>query len=156
MGNSTSHIAAALPSIPITPAIPADAYICKYNKESFNSKLNIIRDAHNVSQYYASILLSEKLPLKLSMYLNYNDLSEEYFNPTRKIILTDLDSSYYQYYQYLNTLKELYEQPDNSENDRRKILTDIFNKCYIVQKYIIEDLWDDCNEGNGYPITIQD
>lgn len=137
------------------PDVPADAYICKYNKSSFNEKLNIIRDAHDVSQYYASLLLVEKLPIKLLNYKNYSDATEEYFNPTRKISLNDLGSSYYQFYQYLNNIQELYEQPDNSETDRRRMLTDIFNKCYIVQKYIIEDLWNDCNEGNGYPIVIE-
>lgn len=148
MGNTVSDITK-------TPDVPADAYICKYNKSSFNEKLNIIRDAHDVSQYYASLLLVEKLPLKLSNYKNYNDATEEYFNPTRKNILNDLGSSYYQFYQYLNNIQELYEQPDNSETDRRRMLTDIFNRCYIVQKYIIEDLWNDCNEGNGYPIVIE-
>lgn len=152
MGHTVSE---ALPNLSSTPKIPADAYICKYNKSSFNEKLNIIRDAHDVSQYYASLLLLEKLPLKLSIYKNYNDASEEYFNPTRKTILNDLGSSYYQFYQYLNSIQEIYEQPDNSETDRRLLLTNIFNKCYVVQKYIIEDLWDDCNEGNGYPITIE-
>jgi hypothetical protein len=56
--------------------------------------------------------------------------------------------SYYKFYQYINSIPELYEKTDMTESDRRKLLTDIFNKCYIVQKYIIEDLWDDCN-GQG-------
>jgi hypothetical protein len=135
-----------------TPAIPADAYICKYNKASFNEKLNIIRDAHDVSQYYAALLLVEKLPIKLDYYKNYSEQTEEYFNPTRKNILTDLEMSYYQYYQYLQTLQTMYESSNNTENDRRRILTEVFNKCYIVQKYIIEDLWEDCNGQTPYRI----
>lgn len=150
MGNSSSHV-----EHKSTASIPADAYICKYNKSSFNEKLNIIRDAHDVSQYYASLLLLEKLPIKLAIYKNYSDATEEYFNPTRKVYLNDLDSSYYQFYQYLNTLRDIYEQSDVSDVIRKKLLTNVFNKCYTVQKYIIEDLWNDCNEENGYPITIE-
>lgn len=136
-------------------SIPADAYICKYNKASFNQKLDIIRDAHEVSQYYASLLLVEKLPIQLDYYKNYNEQTEEYFNPTRKNILPDLDMSYYQFYQYLESLKKYYELSDNTENDRRKLLTDVFNKCYTVQKYIIEDLWEDCNGQTPYRIEPQ-
>lgn len=126
-------------------SVPANAYICKYNKTSFNNKLDIIRDAHEVSQYYATLMLVQKLPVKLDLYKNYSEMTEEYFNPNRKVVLPDLEMSYHQYYQYLQTLSEYYEQSNNTENDRREILTKIFNKCYTVQKYLIEDLWEDCN-----------
>ncbi len=67
-------------------------------------------------------------------------------NATRKIILPDLGESYYNFYQYLqNTLKTQYESPNNKDDDRRKVIEDVFKKCYIVQKYIIEDLWESCN-----------
>jgi|688.fasta_scaffold198975_2 hypothetical protein len=136
------------PEEPEISEIPAEVYICSYNKYSFKDKLDVIRDAHEVSQYYASLLLLERLPIKLDIYKNYSDHTEEYFNPTRKNVLTDLNMSYYKFYQYINSIPELYEKTDMTESDRRKLLTDIFNKCYIVQKYIIEDLWDDCN-GQG-------
>lgn len=132
--------------------IPKDAYICKYNKETFNSKLDIIRDAHNVSQYYATFLLMEKPPITLKSYLNYSDATEEYFNPTRKVVIPDLEMSYYQFYQYLQTLQQVYERNDNTDNDRRAVLTNIFNKCFVVQKKLIEDLWDDCNGQTPYRI----
>lgn len=135
-----------------TPSIPADAYICKYNKESFNQKLDIIRDAHEVSQYYSSLLLIQKLPIKLDYYKNYSEETELYFNNTRKNILPDLNSSYYKFYQYLDSLGEFYENSNNTETDRLKIVTDVFNKCYIVQKYLIEDLWEDCNGQTPYRI----
>lgn len=136
-------------SAPEVPSVPAEAYICSYNKYSFDEKLDVIRDAHEVSQYYAELLLQERLPIKLDLYKNYSDHTEEYFNPTRKNVLSDLGMSYNQFYQYLNSLPTLYEKTDVSENDRRQMLTDVFKKCYIVQKYIIEDLWDDCNgQGN--------
>lgn len=131
------------------PEIPEEAYICSYNKYSFDDKLDVIRDAHEVSQYYANLLLLERLPIKLDLYKNYSDHTESYFNPTRKNVLTDLGMSYYQFFQYINSVPSLYEKTDMNENDRRQLLTDIFKKCYIVQKYIIEDLWDDCNgQGN--------
>lgn len=130
------------------PTIPAEAFICSYNKSTFDEKLDVIRDAHEVSQYYAELLLQERLPIKLDLYKNYSDHTEEYFNPTRKNVLPDLGMSYYQFYQYINSIPSLYEKTDVTEQDRRQMLTDIFKKCYIVQKYIIEDLWDDCN-GQG-------
>jgi hypothetical protein len=135
-------------SAPEEPQIPEEVYICSYNKYSFDDKLDVIRDAHEVSQYYANLLLLDALPIKLDLYKNYSDHTEEYFNPTRKNVLTDLGMSYYKFYQYINSISELYEKTDMTEASRRKLLTDIFKKCYIVQKYIIEDLWDDCN-GQG-------
>jgi hypothetical protein len=128
---------------------PAEAFICTYNKYSFNEKLDVIRDANEVAQYYANLLLQERLPIKLDVYKNYSERTEDYFNPTRKDVLPDLGMSYYQFYQYLNTISTLYEKTDVAENDRRQLLTDIFKKCYAVQKYLIEDLWDDCNQQGG-------
>lgn len=134
------------------PGPPADALICKYNKVSFNNKLNIIRDAHDVSNFYADILLSgNNLPLTFGEYKNYTDETEEYFNKTRKIILPDIGNSYSQVYQYIqNSLKNEYENPNNKDDDRRHIIDRLFKKCYNVQKYIIEDLWDSCNK---YPAS---
>lgn len=125
--------------------ISKDAYICRYNKESFNKKLDIIRDAHEVSQYYASILLIYKLPIKLEHYKNYSEATKKYFNSVRKHKLDDLYTSYYEFYIFLQSLQELYENTYNNENDRLEIITDVFNRCYTVQKYIIKDLWEDCN-----------
>ena len=132
--------------------IPPEVYICKYNKASFDKKLDVIRDAHEVSQYYAELLLEEHLPIKLDLYKNYSDDTEEYFNPTRKSVLSDLGMSYYQFYQYLQSFPTLYERTDMNDLDRRQLIREIFNKCYIVQQYIIEDLWDDCNSQSGFRI----
>jgi len=139
-------------SAPETPQIPPEVYICSYNKYSFDEKLDVIRDAHEVTQFYAELLLQERLPLKLDQYKNYSDHTEDYFNPTRKTILPDLGMSYYKFYQYINSIPSLYEKTDMTEKDRRMMLSDIFKKCYIVQKYIIEDLWDDCNGQGGFRV----
>lgn len=129
---------------------PQAAQICQYNKYRFNKQLDIIRDAHNVTQFYASLLTQETLPLKLDEYKNYTDETEEYFNPTRKIVLPDLGTSYYALFQYIEkTLKDEYEDSNNKESKRRDVLTNVFNKCFIVQKYIIEDLWESCNDQGG-------
>ena len=153
MGNS--------PSTP--PGPPADALICKYNKSDFNNTLKIIRDAHDVSNFYADkLLLGGNLPLNLDEYKNYSALSENYFVPTRKVVLPDLGESYYNFYQYLqNTIKTQYESPNNKDDDRRKVIEEVFKKCYIVQKYIIEDLWESCNNAPAsnkkvYPIIDND
>jgi hypothetical protein len=127
----------------------SEALICSYNKTSFNEKLDLIRDAHDVSQFYAKLILQNRVPEKINEFKNYSDKTQDYFNITRKEILPDLDMSYYKFYEYLVTIPILYDKYGVTDNDRHKLLTDVFNKCYIVQKYLIEDLWDDCNgQGN--------
>lgn len=131
-------------------SVPQAVLICQYNKGRFNKQLDIIRDAHNVTQFYANLLSEETLPIKLSEYKNYTEETEEYFNPTRKITLPDLESSYYIFYQYLTkTLQNIYEASNNNDQKRREIITNVFNKTFIVQKYIIEDLWEGCNDQGG-------
>jgi hypothetical protein len=125
--------------------------ICSYNKQIFNTKLDVLRDAHAVTSAYAKLLLEGKFAAKLDKYTNYSDATEEYFNPTRKQVLSNLGSSYYQFYQYINSLKSVYEKTELDETSRRQIVLDVFNKCIIVQKYLIEDLWDDCNKQGGLP-----
>lgn len=128
----------------------APAQICQYNKARFNKQLDIIRDAHNVTQFYADLSTQGTLPIKLEQYMNYTDETEEYFNPNRKVVLPDLESSYYALYQYLDkTLKDEYEDSNNNDNKRRQVITNVFNKVFIVQKYIIEDLWESCNDQGG-------
>lgn len=134
----------------LKPLIPIEAYMCQYKKEEFNKLLNIIRDAHDVSKYYSQFLLQEKVPVRLDEYKKYNDITEEYFNKNRRIILEELGMSYYTFYNYLNILQQTYENIDLTENEKRKILTDVFNKAYIVQKLFIEDLWETCDNQNGY------
>lgn len=131
-------------------SVPQAALTCAYNKNNFNKLLDITRDAHNVTQFYANILIQETLPLKLDEYKNYTDESEEYFNPTRKTNLPDLESSYYAFFQFLNrTLQEEYEASNNNDQKRRDIITKVFNKAFIVQKYLIEDIWESCNDQGG-------
>jgi hypothetical protein len=139
-----------------TPQSVQSAQICQYNKYKFNKQLDIIRDAHNVTQFYANILTQETLPLKLDEYRNYTDETEEYFNPTRKVILPDLGTSYYALFQYIEkTLKDEFESSNNKENQRRDVITNVFNKAFIVQKYIIEDLWESCNDqGGALPFSL--
>lgn len=136
------------------PSIPPEAYFCRFNKRNFNKRLDIIRDAHEVSQFYAELLLEERLPITLPEYKNYSDATEEYFNPTRKQNVADLGMSYAQFYQYLNTLQMLYEKPDVTDKDRTVLITDVFKKCYIVQRALIEDLWYDCSGQNIPPAKI--
>lgn len=133
-----------------TPSVPQAALICSYNKQKFNKLLDITRDAHNVTQFYANLLIQETLPLKLDEYRNYTDETEEYFNPTRKTTLPDLEASYYGFFQHLDkTLKEEYEASNNNDQRRREVINSVFNKAFIVQKYLIEDIWESCNDQGG-------
>jgi hypothetical protein len=126
-------------------SVPQSATICKYNKVEFNTLLDVLRDAHEISQYYASIVLQEKMQPKLEEYPTYSDATEDYFNRTRKDAKPDLNMSYYQFFNFLNTLQSRYENPDTTENDRREMINDIFNKSYLIQKLLIEDLWETCD-----------
>ena len=53
---------------------------------------------------------------------------------------------YYQYFFYLSTIKSKYEAADTTENNRRTIMNDIFQKCQIVHKLLIEELWETCDQ----------
>lgn len=131
-----------------TSSTPKVALVCKYNKKTFNELLEVIRDAHNVTELYANYVLEEKLPIQLEEYRNYSESTEEYFNKTRKEIKDELGMSMYQFYNYLSTLNTVYETPDITEKERRKLVTDVFHKCYSIQRYLIEDIWYSCDSQN--------
>ena len=133
------------------------AITCKYKKAEFNKLLDLIRDAHDVTQFYSKFVLmdAKDLPEKLDEYKNYNEASEEYFNKTRKDTkdgLVNLTTkveyfSYFQFYKYLEIFgsKNIYENNSNTPSDRKKLIEDVFNNCYIVQKLLIEDIWSSCD-----------
>lgn len=140
MGGSTS-----------TPTIVEFAKICKYNKDDFNKKIDVLRDAHALMQYYTELLLNEKMPINLPEYKNYNDISEEYFNTRRKEEMGDLQAinpkvrNYYDFFNALSNLQAEYERNDITENERRNKIRNIFNISYIVLKLLVEDLWNSCD-----------
>lgn len=135
-------------------SVPESAKTCQYNKNDFNTLLDVIRDAHSVTQFYASVVLKEKMPPALKEYRTYSDASEEYFlrgfpensnSNFRKIKKAELNMSYYQYFFYLSTIKSKYEAADMTENNRRTVMEDIFQKCQIVHKLLVEELWETCD-----------
>ena len=129
-----------------TTSTPPEALTCTYNKREFKQLLVIIEDARNVSEFYGALILKEKLPIILQEYLNYNDYSEEFFNKTRKEVKENLGMSYYQFFNYLTSLKSLYERSDINEHDRKELIIDVFNKAFVVQKRLIEDLYLTCDK----------
>jgi hypothetical protein len=52
MGGSTA-------SVPVTPEIIEN--VCKYQKDDFNNKIEVLRDSHALMQYYANLLLGETM-----------------------------------------------------------------------------------------------
>jgi len=137
-----------------TPVIQKAAKTCAFNKKTFNQILNHIRDAHEITQYYANILLKDTLPISSSGlpdgFKNYTPENEKYFNSKRDQVLPDLATSYYDFYTRIKqNLVIEYDRSNQNDTDRRRIILDVFNKCYIVQKYIIEDLWETCNDLGG-------
>jgi hypothetical protein len=138
----------------ITPNVLEN--VCTYKKDDFNNKIEILKDAHALVQYYASLLLAEKMPMNLE-YRNYNPTSEDYFNTKRKMEMGDLQAAnpkirnYYDFYNGLNNLQVEYERNDITENERRNKIKDVFNVSYIVLKLLVEDLWESCDLQNKAP-----
>lgn len=139
----------------ITPVVLEN--VCKYKKDEFNNKIEILKDAHGLIQYYASLLLSEKMPMNLPEYKNYSSVSEDHFNTKRKNEMADLQAAnpkirnYYDFYNGLNNLQAEYERNDITENERRNKIKDVFNISYIVLKLLVEELWESCDLQNPPP-----
>jgi hypothetical protein len=132
------------------------ALTCQYNKRDFNTRLDIIRDAHGIVQYYAGLLLDEKLPMQLPEYRNFNADSEEYFNSKRREQNPGLTAvnprlnSYYDFYNALGNLQREYEKTDITGSERRTKITEVFKSSYTVMQSLIEDLWESC-DAQGRP-----
>ena len=105
----------------------------------------IIADANKVTSYYADLLLQDSpLPLVLNYYENYNKQTEQFFNKTRREKMGSLNMSYHDFYNQLAYLNYTYEQPINNNELRKKIILQIFDRSYKVQKHLIADLYDLC------------
>jgi len=128
MGGSTSDV---------------NGIIC--NKENFQLMISVIADANKVTSYYADLLLQDyPLPLALNYYENYNKQTEQFFNKTRREKIGSLNMSYHDFYNQLAYLNYTYEQPINNNELRKKIILQIFDRSYKVQKHLIADLYDLC------------
>jgi len=144
--------------VPVTHQIIEQ--VCKYQKDDFNNKIDVLRDAHELMQYYANLLLTEKMPMNLPEYKNYNATSEEHFNKKRKEEMPDLLAvnqkirNYYDFYNGLNNLKAEYERNDITENERRNKIKDVFSISYAVLRLLIEELWQSCDVQNPPPPPV--
>jgi len=119
-----------------------DKFLC--SKNEFSLRLRVLRDAHEVSLYYAELLLQDSLPAALQLYKNYNKETELFFNQTRKIKREEINMSFYDFYNQLAFLNYTYEQTINNDNIRRNMILDVFNKSYIIQRLLIQDLYNGC------------
>jgi hypothetical protein len=132
MGNSTSS--------------QVDHIIC--NKENFLMLITVISDAEKVASYYAELLLQEDpLPLALNYYENYTKTTEQFFNKSRKEKIGSIDMSYHDFYNQLAYLNYLYERPINNNELRRKIILQVFERAFKVQKHLVADLYALCKDG---------
>lgn len=137
--------------------IQETAQYCKYNKKDFAQRIEVVRDAHTVMQYFASLLLSKQsMPMQLSNYPNYGDAAEDYFNSKRKQEMSDLTAinpkitSYYAFYSALGNLQGEYEKPEMTEETRRGKIEQVFNLSYTILKLLIEELLQSCDD-QGVP-----
>jgi hypothetical protein len=119
-----------------------DQLMC--SREYFTLILRVLSDAHDVSQYYAELLLQDSLPIALNYYKNYSKETEGYFNMTRKIKREGIDMSYHDFYNQLAFLNYMYEAPTNNAAMRRSMILNVFNKSYIIQKMLVEELYMSC------------
>jgi hypothetical protein len=117
-------------------------FIC--TKDNFLLVLRVLRDAHDVSLYYSELLLQDSLPIALQYYKNYTKETEMFFNKTRKIKRNEIDMSFHDFYNQLAYLNYMYEQTINNASMRRNMLLSVFNKSYIIQRLLIEDLYNSC------------
>lgn len=124
------------------PELPPNEVVC--SKNDIQLILRVLRDAHDVSLFYAELLLQDTLPIALQYYKNYSKETEMFFNTTRRIKRPDIDMSFHDFYNQLAFLNYTYEQPINNANMRRSILLSVFNKSYIIQRLLIEDLYNMC------------
>ena len=132
MGNSSSNL-------------QVDHIVC--NKQNFLLLTEVISDAEKVASYYAELLLQEEpLPLVLNYYENYNKITERFFNKTRKEKIGSIDMSYHDFYNQLAYLNYLYERPINNDNLRRKILLQVFDRAFKIQKHLVADLYNLCKD----------
>lgn len=121
--------------------------IIKCTKINFNKLLTVLDDSNKICEYYARLLIQDRLPVILDNYMNYSKSSEEYFNIKRKLKLEDLNMSYHDFYNELAFLNTTYEELDNNNIRRRNILLTVFDKSYKVQRHLIEDLRKYCSNG---------
>jgi hypothetical protein len=119
-----------------------DKFVC--SKDNFLLMLRVLSDAHEVSLYYAELLLQDSLPVALQYYKNYTKETELFFNESRKIKRNEIDMSFHDFYNQLAYLNYMYEQPMNNASMRRNMLLSVFNKSYIIQRLLIEDLYKIC------------
>lgn len=125
---------------------------CKYNKTDFMLKLNILKNAYEVSTFYGNEFASySPLPSRLIKYLNYNDITEQFFNTTRKDDIEELIEinskirNYYDFYIALNSLNVEYENPNLTENERRIKLKIVFEISYKIVELLIQELSISCS-----------
>lgn len=128
----------------------ADPVNCSFNKKDFNQKLDIIKDVHNVLQFYATLLLSEKMPNSLTEYKNFSPATEDAFNDRRKEPIANLTAfnsrliTYFDFYKALENLPKEYERPESTQQERRNKITEVFNTCHVVLQELIEELAKNC------------
>jgi hypothetical protein len=123
-----------------------DHIVC--NKENFLLLIEVIADAEKVASYYAELLLQEEpLPLALNYYENYTKTTEQFFNKSRKEKIGSIDMSYHDFYNQLAYLNYLYERPVNNDELRRKILLQVFDRAFKIQKHLVADLYSLCKDG---------
>lgn len=126
------------------------ALTCAFKKSSINEKLDMVKDANDVMQAYAAVLLMPQMPSALSEYKNYRSSTRAYFDAMVKVPVPALRSanskisSYRDFYVALDALKSEYEKENMTDEMRRSKITDIFNLSYIVMMSLIDDAKTSC------------
>lgn len=118
----------------------------KFNKFDFNRKIVILQDSLDLIQFYANELSNQIMPISLSRYHNYNEVTEEYFNSKRKesnIQLMNQNAktrNLYDFYIQLTLLPKEYEDPNMTETDKRSKIKLVLETATSINKILISEL----------------
>jgi hypothetical protein len=124
------------------------ARFCKYTKKDFITMVEILQDAQEVLQFYASSALIPDSPKKLPKYPILDN--ESYYNGKRLNAVTELEklnipslSSVYDAYNYIKNFQLIYETA--ADNDARRLhFTNILGVVDVTINFILKDIQSTC------------
>lgn len=113
---------------------------CKIHKFEFNELISVILDAHDITQFYASLSLIPLHSTNITSLKNFNPHSELFFMKKKNSNPEYLDIFY-----DLKKFGQEYEKLKD-EQERRVKINDIFNKVHSILSSLVNELGSLCNK----------
>lgn len=92
----------------------------KCSSEQLNKILHVLENTQAISNYYATLLTKQPLPVVLSEYLNFSNESEEYFNKTRNEKKSDITTEYVLLSKKIKIPKSKKERKENQNEENKE------------------------------------